>query len=153
MPRASRETMDRLERSAADPRLARAAQLARWTDTRLLDPIVGFLLPGAGDLLASGVGLYIVSVAMRLGLPGVVIARMLMNLGVDALLGAVPLAGDLFDVAFQANRRNLALLEAREERRRARPSDWLVVAGAAVLFLAALAVPVLALIWALRRIF
>src|SRR4051794_27701907 len=72
------------------PEVRRAEWIARWLDDRYLDPLVGFLLPGVGDLLASGAGLYIVWVGVRKRLPLIVLARMLLNLGLDALFGAVP---------------------------------------------------------------
>lgn len=108
------------EPSADDRALIRARRLATLLDaavripgTRIrvgLDPLLG-LVPGGGDvagaLLAGGV----VLAAARLGAPASVLARMLGNLAVDALLGTVPLAGDLFDVAWKANLRNVHLLE------------------------------------------
>ncbi len=132
--------------------VARAGRLARWLDLGFVDPILGFVLPGAGDLLSAGLGLYLVVVALRLRLPRVVIARMLVNLAVDTLLGSVPLVGDLFDLAFRANVRNLRLLEARYEGHRSSPGDWLVVLGALLLFLLALALPLLLLGWALAAL-
>lgn len=80
------------------------------TNTRIgLDPILG-LLPGIGDFLAAVLSSYIVVAAARLGAPRPVLARMLINLGVDTLVGVVPLLGDLFDVGWKANMRNAALL-------------------------------------------
>ena len=137
-------------RSDRDVELAR--QIARWTDSRFLDPIIGLLVPGLGDLLSAGLGLFIVKLATQRGLPRVVIARMLINLGVDAAVGVIPLVGDVFDFAWQANRRNLALLEARHSNTRSRPGDWLYVAGAAAVFLAALAAPILLLVWAISAL-
>lgn len=76
-----------------------------------LDGLVG-LVPGIGDAVTTVLALYIVLEARRLGVPVAKLARMGLNVGVDAVLGAVPLVGDLFDVAWKANRRNLALLLA-----------------------------------------
>ena len=135
---------------ADDLRVART--LTRWLDQRYLDPIIGLVLPGAGDLLSSGAGMFLVTQAFKLKLPPVVIARMFLNLAIDMLVGAIPILGDVFDFGFKANQRNLALLERRHEAGRSSASDWLLVAGAALLFLAALAVPILLLIWAIRRI-
>jgi len=139
-------------RADAAEDVARVRSLARWLDARYLDPILGFLLPGVGDLVTSGVGLYTIAVALRLRLPPVVIARMLLNLAIDAALGAVPLAGDLFDVAFRAHTRNLRLLEARGTTRRATKGDWALVLGALLLFLAALAFPIVLLVLAVQAI-
>lgn len=141
-----------LARATEDRDVATAARIARLTDVAMLDPIVGMLVPGLGDIVTSGLGLYIVVVAFRKRLPAIVLARMLLNLGIDTVVGAIPIAGDLFDFAFRANRRNLELLRARHESRRSRPSDYLMVGGAALLFLAALAIPVLLLIWFVRSI-
>lgn len=140
-----------LARSGADPELELARGITRWTDTRFLDPILGLIVPGVGDLLTAAAGLFLVRLAARRGLPRVVIARMLMNLGVDTALGSIPLVGDAFDFAWRANRRNLALLESRHPGR-SKPGDWLLVAGAAALFLAALAAPIVLLVWFFRAI-
>ena len=73
-----------------------------------LDAVVG-LIPGVGDLVAAAVGGWIVLEATRFRLPRVVVARMVVNTVVDLAVGAVPLLGDLFDVAFRSNRKNLEL--------------------------------------------
>ena len=107
-----------------------AETLARWLDDRFLDPLLGLFVPGVGDVVGSVLGLYVVGVAWRRKLPLVTIARMLLNLGVDALVGAVPIAGDLFDFAWKANRRNVRLLRERHEARHDTAADWLRVIGA-----------------------
>jgi hypothetical protein len=75
-----------------------------------LDAIIG-LVPGAGDLIGALVGAYGIIVARQLGAPAAVQMRMLLNLAIDALVGAIPLLGDLFDFAFKAQVRNRVLLE------------------------------------------
>ena len=75
-----------------------------------LDSIAG-LVPGAGDLATGAVSLYIVWQARSMGAPVMLLARMLANIGLDTVGGTIPLVGDLFDVAFKANLRNVALLE------------------------------------------
>ena len=94
--------------------LARALDSAiRIPGTRItfgLDSIIG-LVPGAGDLASALVSGYIVLASARMGVPPAVVTRMILNLGVDTLVGSVPLLGDLFDVGFRANLRNAALLE------------------------------------------
>ena len=127
-----------------DQDIRAAETLAKWTDDRLLDPLLGFIVPDVGDVIGSALGLYVVGVAFRRKLPLVTISRMLMNLGVDALVGAVPIAGDLFDVAWKANKRNVRLLRERHEARADTAGDWLRVIGAFALLVAALAVPVTA---------
>ena len=76
-----------------------------------LDPLLG-LLPGGGDAIGSVMSVYIVAECLRLGLPKATLGRMLSNLLLDTVVGAVPIAGDLFDVGWKANSRNLKLLEA-----------------------------------------
>lgn len=137
---------------AEDPDIRAAETLARWTDDRLLDPIIGFVLPGVGDIVGAALGLYVVGVAVRRKLPLPTVARMLVNLGVDALVGAVPIAGDLFDVAWKANKRNVRLLRQRHEARHDTVGDWLRVAGAGLLLVAAVAVPVAATWWIVDRL-
>src|SRR4051812_49564115 len=99
-------------------------------DRRWLDPIIGLILPGAGDLISSGLGLYPVVLAWRRGAPKVLIARMLLNLSVDMLGGAVPVLGDVWDFFFRAHSRNLDLLRARHTGVAVRSTarDGLVVA-------------------------
>ena len=112
-----------LYESAANPtkRLARLRRLAWMMDGAFripgskfrfgLNSVLG-LPPVAGDLLLGAVSLYIVYEGYRLGLPRVLIARMLANVAVETAAGSVPIVGDLFDVAFKANLRNLALIDA-----------------------------------------
>ena len=73
-----------------------------------IDAVVG-LIPGVGDLATAAIGAWIIAEARRFGLPGPVIGRMIVNVAVDLLVGAIPILGDLFDVAFRSNRRNLEL--------------------------------------------
>jgi hypothetical protein len=75
-----------------------------------LDAILG-LIPGVGDLIGGAFGIYLVLEARQLGASRWLQARMIGNLLVDAAVGSVPLAGDLFDVFFKAHQRNLRLLQ------------------------------------------
>jgi hypothetical protein len=68
------------------------------------------LLPGAGDVLASALSCYLLYEARQIGVPRLLLARMAGNVIIEAIFGAVPIAGDAFDVFFRANRRNVALL-------------------------------------------
>lgn len=74
-----------------------------------LDAIIG-LVPGIGDLVSGAISMWLIKEARRLGAPKWLIARMIWNVAVDVTIGAVPLAGDLFDTVFKANRKNMALL-------------------------------------------
>jgi hypothetical protein len=55
---------------------------------------------------------YILFEAARLGVPRVTLLRMAANIALDTLVGAIPLLGDVFDVAWKANKKNVALLNA-----------------------------------------
>lgn len=81
-----------------------------------LDPVIG-LVPGVGDSLGAVLSLWIVVEARRLGVPNTTVARMLANVGVDFVVGSVPLLGDLFDAGFKANMKNVDLLERAMGRR------------------------------------
>jgi hypothetical protein len=100
-----------------------------------LDPILG-LVPVLGDFVSPLFTIGVLWQARDLGIPRVVQLRMIFNVAIDALLGIVPLAGDLFDVAWKANDMNVALLErhAYEEQRPA-SGDWLFVGGMMLLLL------------------
>lgn len=110
------------------------------TERRIgLDPLFG-MLPGLGDWVPLLVSFDLLVSAARLGAGSAVLARMLGNIVLDALIGTVPLVGDLFDLGWKANRRNLALLEdvvADREgaRRRSRRLVAAVVVGAAAVVL------------------
>jgi Domain of unknown function (DUF4112) len=100
-------------------RIARIDALATLLDTALaipgtgvrfgLDALIG-LFPVVGDTITTALSLFIVHEAYQLGAPGHVLARMLGNVALDGIVGAVPLVGDAFDVLWRANRRNVRLL-------------------------------------------
>ena len=104
-----------------------------------LDPILG-LFPGLGDLVSPLFTIGIIWQARELGVPRVVQLRMIFNVAIDTVIGIVPMIGDLFDVAWKANNRNMALLDrhAHEEHPASR-GDWLfVILAIAALVLIAL---------------
>lgn len=68
------------------------------------------IIPGVGSLMGTGLSLYVVGEALRHGVPPRVLTRMGLNIAADTVLGAIPVIGILFDMAFKANRRNLELL-------------------------------------------
>ena len=117
-----------------------------------LDPIIG-LLPGIGDALGLALSLYVVVEAIRLGVSKRVLFSMLRNVGLEALVGVVPVLGDVFDIGFKANLRNAALLKSYiEDRLQPTPvrasRRWLQW-GLLVVF----AGLILALLLALRQLF
>lgn len=122
------------------------------TDIRIgLDPILGLLLPELGDALTGTLSLTLLLLAFRERVPKLVIGRMLLNIAIDALLGAVPVLGDLFDFGFRANEKNLALVERHRRDPSLKPTwgDRLVIASVAALACAIIALPLVmaALIW------
>jgi hypothetical protein len=76
-----------------------------------IDPIIG-LVPGIGDVIATALSLWLVYDATRLGIPKRVLARMILNIIIEAAIGAVPVLGDFIDAVWKANVRNMRLVEA-----------------------------------------
>ena len=83
-----------------------------------LDSLIG-LVPGVGDVAALGPSAYLVYRAHRLGVDRGTLGRMAANAGIDFVVGGIPVIGDLFDVGFKANRRNIELLKRHLHERRA----------------------------------
>jgi hypothetical protein len=142
-------------------RLQRLRRVAWWMDRAIpvggrfqigLDPIIG-LIPGIGDWIGAGVSLWMIYEAIRLGLPLSVLARMGINVAVEAAFGSVPVLGDVFDAAWQANQRNFALVERHYHAGlRPRSARWISIAFAvaAALFLAAFIGLVVLVAWGIR---
>lgn len=105
---------------ADEKKLEEVRSLSRLLDSKFrlpgtqfsfgIDPIIG-LIPGIGDLIGFGLSGYIVLKARRLGASGMVMVRMLLNIAIDMIIGAIPLLGSIFDFAFKANNKNVKLLE------------------------------------------
>jgi hypothetical protein len=103
---------DRLQHLDWLSRLLDAAFPIPGTRYRIgLDGLLG-LVPGIGDTLGTLLSSYIIFAAARLGAPKRVLLRMVGNVALEGLVGLVPILGDLFDIAWKANLRNLALLHA-----------------------------------------
>jgi hypothetical protein len=97
------------------------------TDFRFgLDGLLG-LIPGAGDLSTFAVSGYMLWVMAHNGASGYVLARMILNVLVDAIVGAIPFLGDIFDFAFKANMRNMRLMRQHYQEGRHRGSAWKVI--------------------------
>lgn len=115
-----------------------------------LDAIIG-LIPGIGDAVGAVLSAYIINEARSMGAPKSVLLRMAGNVMIETIIGAIPFAGDLFDAAYKANMRNLALLESYQlDPSGSRRSSRLFVFGFSVLLallvLAMIAIPVLIVI-------
>lgn len=93
-----------------------------------LDSIIG-LVPGVGDIAVSALGGYALLLAFKMRAPVTVLTRMLGNIAVDTLFGAVPLIGDLFDATWKANTKNRRVLEAwlADPARTERRSKWAII--------------------------
>lgn len=119
------------------------------------DAILGFFLPAAGDALTAVSQVALLIAAVRARAPWIVIARMVLNAGVDALFGSVPLVGDLFDAGFKANRKNLELIDRLQhtpaDQRRSRTGDYAVLGLAIASVLALIATPLALVAWLVAR--
>jgi hypothetical protein len=102
--------------------LLRIENIARFMDSAVnipginkrvgADGVIGIILPGIGDLAAALAAGYIVALARKLGLPPQKLAKMVSNIVVDTGIGAIPVAGDLFDLAVKANLKNADMIRA-----------------------------------------
>ena len=114
-------------------RIARIDALATLLDTAFilpginmrfgLDALIG-LAPGIGDAITTAMSLYIVHEARQLGAPRHLLFRMLANVALDGIVGAVPVVGDAFDMMWRANRRNVRLLQDWLQRLEDRQTVW-----------------------------
>lgn len=100
--------------------LNRIRRLSRLMDTAIRIPVIGYrigldpilgLIPGAGDIITTAFSAYLIYLAARFRLPTQVMKQMIFNIALEAVVGGIPIIGDLFDAAYKSNIRNLALLE------------------------------------------
>jgi hypothetical protein len=92
-----------------------------------IDPLLG-LLPGIGEAAGGVLSMYIIAEAARGGLPRAIILRMALNLALEMVIGTIPLIGDLFDMTWKANLRNMRLVEsyATRPQKSVTTSKWLL---------------------------
>jgi len=115
-----------------------------------LDGIIG-LVPGLGDILGGLASTILVVAAWVRGVPYITLLRMVVNIGIEVLLGTIPLLGDAFDIAWKANRRNYALIVRHlEQRRRQTWRDWVFLALIAVTLAALFLAPIFLILWFLE---
>jgi hypothetical protein len=118
-----------------------------------LDPILG-LVPGLGDLVSPLFTIGILWQARELALPRVIQLRMIFNVAIDTCVGAIPLLGDLFDFAWKANNKNMALLERYAvEERPASTDDWVFVILMVALVVVVALTPFVVVGWLLSYVF
>ena len=149
-----RETHPRIEE--AERRIATVArvldELVTIPGTRQtigVDSVVG-LIPGFGDLASAALGAWVILEAARFRLPRVVLARMVVNTFVDFAVGVIPVIGDLFDVVFKSNSRNLALFRRHATNPQASTSqDRAFLVGVALLLVGVVWLAIVALGWLL----
>jgi hypothetical protein len=91
-----------------------------------LDAIIG-LIPGGGDLSTFAVSGYMLWIMAQNGASGYVLARMVLNVLLDTLIGSIPLIGDVFDLFYKSNMRNLRLMQEHYREGRHRGSAWKVI--------------------------
>jgi hypothetical protein len=139
--------------SALPADLVALRRFAHWMDeafvipgTRIrlgFDALLG-LIPGIGDIIGAMLSTWIIAGAFRHRVPPLVIARMVLNVAIDLLFGAVPVAGDVFDFLYEENMMNMRLLEKHRDRRRPprSPRQIALVLGAIMAFLVLFAVTV-----------
>lgn len=109
-----------------------------------LDAIVG-LIPNVGDFATSLVSFYILIAGVRYGVPKITLLRMAANIGIDYVVGSIPFVGDLFDLVWKSNQRNVELIRKRATGVDAGTrSDYIFVSGIIVLLAALLAASITA---------
>ena len=154
--------MDR-QSSSSPQRFWLAKFLADWLDQRFtipgtsirigLDPILG-LIPGVGDMIANLAGSAIILIAAQYRLPKIVLLRMGLNVVLNAIIGAIPVFGDIFSIWFRSNVKNAQLLEryVGTEDRVSNFSNWIfviAVIGGIILILVAI---LLATAWLIKQL-
>jgi Domain of unknown function (DUF4112) len=115
-----------------------------------LDALIGWI-PGIGDAMAGTASFLIVFASWQRGARTVTLMRMLANVLLETVVGAIPVAGDIFHVAWKANRRNYRLLmREREQPGHHTGRDWIFLVVILVIAIAVVGIPIGILIWALR---
>jgi len=105
------------------------------TDFRFgIDAIIG-LIPGVGDLTTFGISGFMLFIMAKNGASGFVLARMILNVLIDTIVGSIPLFGDLFDFAYKSNTKNVRLMQEHYLQGRHRGGAWKVVVPVMLLFL------------------
>ena len=117
-----------------------------------LDGIVGFI-PGVGDAIGGIASCIIIVAAWVRGVPSPVLARMVANVVIEVVVGSVPVMGDVFDIAWRANRRNYALLTGcKFEPRKHTRQSWLFLGALCAFLMALVIVPTLLVAWLLMHL-
>ncbi len=125
-----------MEQLTSQPGLQDIEKLAKLMDAKFkipgtnirfgLDAIIG-IIPGVGDLGTFAVSGYMLWIMANNGASGFLLARMVTNILIDAIFGMVPVLGDIFDVAFKANMRNMKLMQEHYAEGRHKGSAWKII--------------------------
>ena len=142
-----------LKRAAADVVAPWAEKLVRALDDLIripgtnqkigLDPLIGFLVPGAGDVVTGTGSVALLFLALKERVPTIVLLRMCGNILVDTVGGLLPLVGDAFDLVWRSNRRNLDLIELYRDDPKREPTlaDYALVGTGLVLAVLSVVLP------------
>jgi hypothetical protein len=118
-----------------------------------LDGIIG-LIPGVGDAIAGIASCVILVAAWVRGVPAPVLARMVANVAIEVTVGAIPVVGDMFDIAWRANRRNYKLLTGSVDApRKVTRRSWWFLALMCLLLMVLVMVPTLLIAWLSVHVF
>ena len=144
------------EQRNKSPELEWVDTFARLLDTKFqipgtsvrygLDFILG-LVPGAGDLISLGFSGLLIATMAKNGASGRLVGRMLVNVLLDAIVGAVPVLGNVFDLFYKANYRNLQLMREYYDDGKHTGSAWPILLGVATVMLAISAATIWLLWW------
>lgn len=116
-PRSAAEIELSIVRLDALARVMDSAFQIPGTNIRMgVDALLG-LLPVVGDAISATISSYLIWEAKQMGVSKFVLARMAGNVAIDTVIGAVPFAGDIFDIAYKANMKNIALLKKHVDSR------------------------------------
>jgi len=112
-----------------------------------LDGIVG-VIPGIGDIIGGIASCIIIAAAWIRGVSYVTLVRMVANVGIEVVVGSIPIVGDMFDIAWRANRRNYALLAGSlAEPRKHTVQSWIFLICLCMLLSGLILLPMLLLAW------
>ena len=111
-----------------------------------LDGFLG-LIPGIGDMAGAAVSALIIALAMRGGIAKSAVIRMIINVALDSLVGAVPFLGDIFDFAFKANIYNLEIYREAMRGQREPMRDWLFILFVSLILMMIVVLPLVGLIY------
>jgi hypothetical protein len=116
-----------------------------------LDGIVGFI-PGIGDLIGGIASCIIIVAAWARGVSYATVARMVANVAIEVVVGSVPVLGDMFDIAWRANRRNYALLVGSvDEPQKHTVQSWFFLGGVCLVLAALTILPIFLFAWLLAH--